>query len=162
MPATTSRSHRYGITTEWTGNDGRGTADYRAYRRDHVISAASKQTVIEGSSDAMFRGDKTRWNPEELFLAAISSCHMLWLLHLCADAGIEVQAYRDSAQGTMREEGNGAGHFVEVVLHPHLTVKDPSRVEEAKALNARAHQMCFLANSVNFPVRHEPIVHAPS
>ena len=149
-----AKEHHYQVTTEWTGNTGKGTAGYRDYERSHEIKVVDK-IVIPGSSDPAFRGDKTKYNPEDLLVASVSSCHMLWFLHFCADAGVVVTAYTDQAKGTMCEEANGAGYFTEVLLRPHVVVKDASMIPTAQALHTKAHQFCFIANSVNFPVRHE-------
>ncbi len=111
---------------------------------------------IPGSSDPAFRGDGSRYNPEELLVAALSGCHMLWVLHLCTEAGIVVTAYEDSPVGTMRENQDGSGEFTAVVLHPRMTIVDGSQIEQARSLHQRAHQMCFIARSVNFRVSHEP------
>lgn len=150
------REHRYATTVEWMGNDGTGTSGYRAYRRDHVIDAPGKAAAIAGSADAQFRGDATRWNPEELLVAALSSCHMLAFLHLCADAGIVVTEYRDAAEGRMTFGDDGAGQFVGVVLRPQVTLADPGDRARADALHEDAHALCFIARSVNFPVVTEP------
>jgi len=155
------RSHRFEVQTTWTGNSGQGTANYRAYRRDHEITGAQKTLPIPCSSDAAFRGDASRYNPEELLVASLSACHMLWMLHLCADAGIVVTAYSDQAFGTMVENEDGSGRFTEVTLHPVLNIADVGRTADTQALHARAHERCFIANSVNFPVRCEPTVLAP-
>lgn len=149
MPA-----HHYTIQITWTGNKGEGTATYRSYERSHTISAVGKVT-IDGSSDQAFRGDKTKYNPEEFLLAALSSCHMLAYLHLCTTGGVVVTAYTDSATGTMEETPNGGGHFTEVTLHPAVTVSHEAMIDKANALHEKANELCFIANSVNFPVRHE-------
>ena len=153
-----AKTHDYHITTEWTGNLGSGTANYRAYSRNHQISAAEKTAPIHGSSDPHFRCDGARYNPEELLVASLSTCHMLWVLHLCADAGIVVTAYTDAATGVMVENEDGSGQFSRVLLRPRMTIGNSARIEEARALHARAHQFCFIARSVNFPVEHEPVV----
>lgn len=150
-----SREHNYCVTVIWTGNTGKGTSTYHAYKRDHHISVIGKPP-IPGSSDPKFRGDAARYNPEELLVAALSTCHMLWYLHLCADAGIVVVSYEDRAEGTMSEGADGRGQFVIVTLHPHVRIK--GSVEQAEALHKRAHELCFIANSVNFPVKHEAVV----
>lgn len=147
-----ARRFDYHATIAWTGNRGTGTSTYRAYGRDHLIRIAGKPD-IPASSDAAFRGDPDRHTPEEMLVASLSSCHMLWYLHLCADAGIVVTAYEDGATGVMEVDANGGGRFVEVVLHPQVTLADPSRTEEARALHGPAHEKCFIAASVNFPVR---------
>lgn len=149
------RRHRYAVTVRWSGNRGAGTASYRAYARDHEIEAAGKPP-IRGSSDPAFAGDATRWNPEEMLLAALSTCHQLWYLHLAAAAGIVVTAYTDQAEGLMEERPDGSGSFVEAVLRPRVTVAAGTAVAQAEALHRLAHEKCFIANSVNFPVSCAP------
>jgi organic hydroperoxide reductase OsmC/OhrA len=148
-----ARVHTYDTVVTWTGNRGTGTSGYRDYDRAHEV-AAEGRTVIAGSSDPSFRGDPARWNPEQLLVASLSQCHMLWYLHLCADAGVVVTGYVDHARGTMAETGEG-GRFTEVVLRPQVSVASPTMVDAAMDLHAAAHRACFIANSVNFPVRHE-------
>jgi organic hydroperoxide reductase OsmC/OhrA len=145
-------AHHYKTALRWTGNLGTGTSSYRAYSRNHELSAPQKTAPIAASSDKSFRGEESRYNPEELLVAALSSCHMLSYLHLCADAGIVVTGYEDEAEGTMRVNPDGSGEFVEVKLHPRVELADPSRADEADALHHRAHELCFIARSVNFPV----------
>jgi organic hydroperoxide reductase OsmC/OhrA len=151
------RQHRYALRLTWTGNTGTGTSSYRAYRRDHEISCAGKP-LIPGSSDPHFRGDQTRWNPEELLVAALSACHQLWYLHLCAAAGIIVLAYEDAPEGFMDEMADGAGQFTRVVLRPRVRLRAGSDRDLALALHQKAHSLCFIARSVNFPVEHQPDV----
>ena len=148
--------HHYKTTTFWTGNTGKGTESYRGYERAHTISAEGK-IEINASSDPVFMGDRSKYNPEELLLASISSCHMLWYLHLCADAGIIVTAYIDHASATMTEDDEGGGRFSEAILHPVVTLADASNKERALALHIEAHKKCFIANSCNFPVKHEAV-----
>ncbi len=154
------RLHRYQVTNRWTGNLGAGTANYRAYSRDHELSAATKSAAIAGSSDPLFRGDRTRYNPEELLLGALSACHMLWALHYCADAGIVVVEYEDQASGEMAEHRDGSGEFTRVVLRPRMTITDAARIEDAVAIHGRVHAVCAIARSVNFPVECEPVATA--
>jgi organic hydroperoxide reductase OsmC/OhrA len=149
------KTHRYAITVEWTGNTGTGTSGYRDYSRQHDISAGAKPP-IPGSSDLVFRGDATRWNPEELLIASLSACHKLTYLHLCAEAGIVVLAYTDRAEGVMAEAPNGSGRFQSVTLRPHVTVASGADLTQARDLHHSAHAKCFIANSVNFPVHAEP------
>ena len=149
-------AHRYETSLTWTGNQGTGTSGYRAYSRNHEISAAGKSSIIDGSSDPAFRGDRARYNPEELLVSALSACHLLSYLHLCADAGVVVTAYEDHAEGTMVETPDGGGHFTEVVLRPVVTVAPGSDPALADALHDKAHHLCFIASSMNFPVRCEP------
>ena len=150
-----SRAHQYAVTLQWTGNLGTGTSNYRAYSRAHTIEAPGKPP-IDMSSDPAFRGDRARWNPEELLVDALASCHMLWYLHLAADAGIVVTAYEDSASGTMVEDADGGGRFSEVTLRPVVTIAAGHDSGRATALHHDAHRLCFIANSVNFPVACEP------
>ncbi|CAD5295469.1 MULTISPECIES: OsmC family protein [unclassified Imperialibacter] len=152
-----AKTHHYQSTIRWTGNKGTGTSGYRDYERSHTVSIDGKPDILT-SSDPSFRGDKRRHNPEELFLSSISSCHMLWFLHLCSDAGIVVTDYADNAEGTMVENPDGSGQFSEVVLRPAVTITDATRVDETQRLHHKANEMCFIARSVNFKVRHEPSV----
>ena len=148
--------HRYALTVTWTGNTGGGTSTYRGYRRTHTVIAEGPPELL-GSADRTFHGDRERWNPEQLLLASLAQCHMLSYLHVCVDAGVVVTDYVDRATGSMRTEADGGGRFAEVVLHPSVTVADETMVEAATRAHHRAHQLCFIANSVNFPVRHEPV-----
>jgi organic hydroperoxide reductase OsmC/OhrA len=154
------RMHRYRIYNQWSGNLGVGTADYSAYSRNHELSGANKLAPIAGSSDPLFRGDSQRYNPEELLLAALSACHMLWVLHLSADAGIVITDYSDETTGEIIEHADGSGEFQRVVLHPRMRITDASRIADAIAIHDRAQQVCALARSMKFPVHHEPIVNA--
>ncbi|MET0781948.1 MAG: OsmC family protein [Microbacterium sp.] len=153
--------HRYEVRATWTGDRGTGTSGYRDYDRAVTIEIAGKPDLL-ASSDKPFRGDPTRWNPEDLLLAALSECHLLSYLHACVQAGVVVVGYRDDASGLMVEDGHGGGAFREVVLRPHVVVADETMVDAATAAHAQAHEWCFIANSVNFPVRHEPTVRAAS
>jgi organic hydroperoxide reductase OsmC/OhrA len=149
--------HSYTVDVRWTGAGQSGTTSYTAYSRDHEVTVAGHPTLL-GSSDAAFRGDPTRYNAEELFVAALSQCHMLWFLHFAAQDGVVVVGYRDEAVGTMRVESAGAGQFTDVMLHPRITVRgDDVTDERVAALHARAHDHCFISRSVNFTVRHEPV-----
>jgi organic hydroperoxide reductase OsmC/OhrA len=149
------REHRYRLELEWSGNRGSGTSAYQAYSRDHEIRAAGKPP-LHGSSDPAFRGDASRYNPEELLVAALAACHMLWVLHLCAQAGLIVLDYRDEPSGVMLEEQSGTGRFREVVLRPMVRLAAGTDATRLPAVHARAHELCFIANSVNFEVRCEP------
>lgn len=152
-----AKEHHYAVAVEWTGNTGSGTAAYRSYERAHVISAPHDgKPAIPGSSDPAFRGDPARWNPEELLVAALSACHKLWYLHLCAVNGVVVTGYVDQASGVMIEDADGVGRFRRVVLRPVVTVTPASDAGRARALHDEAHRHCFIANSVHFPVEHEP------
>ena len=147
----TSRQHNYAVRTTWTGDRGSGTSGYRAYSRDHRIEVAGKP-AIDGSSDPAFRGDPARWTPEDMFVAALSTCHMLWYLHLCADAGIVTKAYTDDARGEMIEDAAGGGRFARVELRPRVTLAAGADGERALALHEVAHSRCFVANSVSCEV----------
>lgn len=151
------KTHEYSTQVIWTGNDGSGTSSYDAYRRDHSISVPGKPLLV-ASSDPAFRGDPTRYNPEELLVASLSACHMLWYLHLCANAGIIVSNYIDAAHGAMTETQDGGGQFTEVVLNPSIHISAESNLEVAIQLHEMAHKKCFIANSVNFLVRCVPVV----
>ena len=149
------KQHHYNATIVWTGNNGTGTDNYKSYERSHKIIIENKSDIL-CSSDPAFRGDKTKHNPEELLLSVVSSCHMLWYLHLCSEAGVVVLDYTDSATGIMDENPNGSGRFTKVTLNPVVTVTENTMVDKANELHKKANELCFIANSVNFPVTHHP------
>ena len=156
-----NKTHQYSIAVQWTGNLGSGTSSYTAYERSHLIVGNNKPAILS-SSDPAFRGDPLCYNPEELLVASLSSCHMLWYLHLCAEAGVIVVDYKDQAEGTMEEntlsEGNAlGGKFTSVTLHPSVAITELSMMDKANELHHKAHQLCYIANSVNFPVLCKPI-----
>jgi len=150
-----SKQHHYTTTITWTGNKGEGTIDAAAYERAHTFSVAGKDDIL-CSSDTPFRGDGSKHNPEDMLVYSLSSCHMLWYLHLCADAGIVVTDYTDNATGVLDMDAAGGAQFTEVVLHPVVTITDASKTELANSLHDAAHEKCFIAKSVNFTVKHEP------
>jgi organic hydroperoxide reductase OsmC/OhrA len=151
------KQHTYEVQVDWTGNDGQGTKTYKSYRREHTITADGKP-LIPGSSDPNFRGDASRYNPEELLVASLSACHMLWYLHLCAANHVTVIEYQDAASGVMTENEDGSGEFAQVVLKPKVRIAVGGDHAKAVALHEDAHRFCFIARSVKFPVEVEPEV----
>lgn len=157
------REHTYTTTITWKGNKGAGTVAYDAYARDYEIACDGK-TTIRGSADPLYMGDAKHHNPEEMLLAALSACHMLWYLHLCAASGVVVEAYEDSADGLMVTSRDGSGEFSRVTLRPRVTITANCDADQAMILHTKANEMCYIARSVNFPVHHEPdiVAGAPS
>jgi organic hydroperoxide reductase OsmC/OhrA len=153
-----SKEHFYKAKINWTGNLGTGTSEYTAYSRAHEVSGDGGKDVILASADPVYRGEASRYNPEELVVAAIAGCHMLWYLHLCADAGVVVVDYEDEASGTLTETDDGNGKFSEVTINPRVTITKDSNAEKAFELHDKAHELCFIANSMNFPVRFKPAI----
>ena len=149
--------HTFKVDVTWTGNIGEGTTNYTSYERAYEISAQGKP-LIAGSADPVFRGDKSRYNPVELLVSSISACHMLWYLHLCADAHIIVTDYVDEPSGTMIETTDGNGRFTEVTLNPSVKISKESNSKLARELHEKAHHLCFIANSVNFTVQVKPTI----
>jgi organic hydroperoxide reductase OsmC/OhrA len=149
--------HHYALTATWTGDLGTGTSGYREYSRDVTLEVSGKPDLL-ASADKPFRGDQTRWNPEDMLLGALAECHLLSYLHACVTAGVVVISYRDRATGTMTEDGKSGGAFTDVLLRPEVVVAEASMIEAAEGAHDDAHRMCFIANSVNFPVRHDATV----
>ena len=143
------------MKTVWSGAAHGPARDYETYSREHRFEITGKPPIV-GSADPAFMGDGGRHNPEDLLVAALSACHMLWYLHLCAEAGIIVTAYEDGAEGSMETDGGGGGRFTSATLRPSVTVTPESDLDAARALHGTAHDKCFIANSVNFPVSCEP------
>ena len=151
-----SRAHDYHLTLNWTGAAQGTTSDYGAYSRQWQATMDGKP-ALDGSSDPLFKGDPALYNPEDLLLASLSSCHMLWYLHLCAENNIHVLSYSDQAVGTMNFDG-GDGQFVEAILRPTIEIGPGGDADLAERLHDVAHEKCFIARSINFPVRCEPII----
>ncbi|MCU1566655.1 MAG: putative redox protein regulator of disulfide bond formation [Pseudarthrobacter sp.] len=147
--------HRYALTVQWTGNLGEGTPSYRGYSRDHDVLIPGLP-VLKGSADPTFHGDRERYNPEQLLLAALAQCHMLSYLHVAVKHGVVVTGYRDDASGLLRLNRDGSGQFEGVTLRPRVTIADGSQADLAARLHHEANQVCFIARSVNFPVEHAP------
>lgn len=145
--------HNYAIDITWTGNTGQGTKNLRSYSRNHDITANGLPTIA-ASSDPAFRGDSSRWNPEQLFLSSIAQCHMLWYLGLAAQAGITVNGYKDRPTGVMVEEANGAGQFDSVTLNPVVTISADSDSAVAENLHHQVADYCFIARSIQTPIHH--------
>lgn len=151
-----SDAHLYTLELLWRGDH---TRTYESYTREHLVRIKGK-SELRATADPMFRGDGALHNPEDLLLAALSGCHLLTYLALCARARINVLSYRDQAEGTLVLTKDGGGHFSVVILRPEVVVEDPAHLEKAIALHTAAHKYCFIANSVNFLVRNEPVVTA--
>jgi organic hydroperoxide reductase OsmC/OhrA len=149
-----NREHHYSVDVDWLGNRGTGTSGYREYGRQSGLTAAGKHP-IDASADRTFHGDADRWNPEELLLGALAECHMLSFLHVAVQHGVVVTGYTDHAEGTMEQQGDG-GRFTSVTLRPEVTLTEAVDDELFAQLHHEASEKCFIANSVNFPVRHEP------
>ena len=156
------KKHLYRTTVNWAGNTGSGTSSYRAYGRNHTIRGTNKATTIEGSSDPHFRGEGARYNPEELLIGSLSACHMLSYLHLCAVNDVVVLDYADEAEGEMEEAEDGSGRMTRVILRPRVTITAASDSGRAQSLHDEARRLCFIANSINFAVMHEPSVQLAS
>ncbi len=153
----TAETHFYAVNIKWVGNTGAGTADYTKYLRDHVVSAIGK-VDIAGSADPAFRGDPARWNPEETLVSSIATCHKLWYLHLCCDAGIVVTGYEDHATGEMTMNRDGSGQFSWVHLAPRVMIAKGGDTKLAKALHGKVGAVCFIARSMNFPIKHDAVI----
>jgi organic hydroperoxide reductase OsmC/OhrA len=142
--------HHFSARLTWTGAAKGATSSYESYSRDHLIEVPGKP-LLPGSADAVFRGDSSRHNPEDLLVASLAACHMLTYLAEAARAGVHVVAYADDASGTMQLH-NGKMRFTEVSLRPQVVIATDSDLAQAKRLHQQAHEDCFIANSVNFPI----------
>jgi len=149
-----SKNHEYTARIEWTGNTGQGTRSYKSYQRDWQLNTGGKP-VIDCSNDPVLGGDPNKYNPEDLLVASVASCHMLWYLHLCSVAGVNVTAYRDIPLATGELLPSGAGRFTVITLRPTITITDGSDEKKALSIHDDIHQYCFIARSINFPVKIE-------
>jgi organic hydroperoxide reductase OsmC/OhrA len=151
------KSHYYQSQIKWTGNTGKGTKSYTSYERSYDIIINGKPT-LKGSADPAFKGDSKLHNPEDLFLSSISSCHMLWYLHLCAENNITVIDYTDNATAEMQLTSEGKGQFTKATIKPEVIILERDKIELAKKLHKKANEFCFIANSCNFPINHHPTI----
>src|SRR5680860_79571 len=149
------KQHTYTSKIIWTGNSGTGNSTYHGYERTWDLAIDGKMPV-SCSNDPLLGGDKSKYNPEDLLLSALSSCHMLWYLHLCIDAGVVVLSYEDQPQATGELESGGKGRFLSATLKPKIVISDGSNLEKARLIHGDVDQYCFIARSVNFPVTCEP------
>lgn len=156
-----AKTHGYRSRLTWNGNLGAGTATYAGYGRDYTVLIDGKPDMV-GSADPMFRGNPALPNPEDLFVAAISSCHMLSYLALCARKGISVVAYEDNASGTLVFTADGGGSFEHVTLKPQVTIADAEHESAALALHDDAHRVCYIASSCSTPIHHLPTIRIAS
>jgi organic hydroperoxide reductase OsmC/OhrA len=153
-----SNEHEYASHLVWDGAPAAGEKwSYASYGREYHIEIRGKPD-LRGSADPVFRGDATRHNPEDLFVAAISSCHLLSYLALCARKGVRVLAYEDEARGVLKLDSSGGGKFETVTLYPHVTIDSEEHRALAMQLHDEAHRQCFIANSSSVPIRHEPVI----
>lgn len=150
-----ARPHDFTAVIEWTGNRGEGTRSYRGYDRTWNIAQPGK-AIIACSNDPLLGGDSSKMNPEDLLIASLAACHMLWYLHLASSAGLSVVSYRDEALGSGESERDGTGRFLSATLRPSITLEKGTDLELAHALHHEVHKHCFIARSVKFPVRYEP------
>lgn len=153
-------THEITASIRWTGNRGQGTRTYRGYDRTWDIVTAQK-VVVHCSNDPLLGGDTTKHNPEDLLLASLASCHMLWYLHLASDAGIVVHRYSDSPVGLGETAPNGAGRFLRATLRPRIVLSEAADAQRADALHHKVHEFCFIARSLNFPVTYEASYSGP-
>lgn len=151
------KEHKYSLDIVWTGNTGKGTSNYRSYERDFKVQIENK-IPMKLSADPAFRGNASKYNPEELFLISISSCHMLWLLHLCSENGVVISEYMDTPQGTMIINEDGSGKFIEVILNIRIKLDSDHSIGLLNELNKKANKMCFIANTLNIPVKHNLVL----
>ncbi|MCP4074055.1 MAG: OsmC family protein [Hyphomicrobiales bacterium] len=150
-----TKRHEYSACIKWTGNTGEGTAKYNSYKRSWQLATSGKP-LVECSNDPVLGGDPAKHNPEDMLVASIASCHMLWYLHLCAVAGITVTSYKDIPLAIGEMETSGAGRFKSITLRPQIVITATSNIEKARAIHNDVHQYCFIARSINFPVEIEP------
>lgn len=149
-----SKQHAYEARIVWTGDRGQGTSEYRGYDRTWEVRTPGKP-VIACSNDPLLGGDPAKPNPEDMLLAALSACHMLWYLHLACNAGIVITGYEDSPVGTGETTAQGAGRFLRATLRPTIRVRRGTDLAKADRLHHEVHHYCFIARSVNFPVSYE-------
>ncbi|AUC82212.1 OsmC family protein [Lacinutrix sp. Bg11-31] len=152
------QNHTFKAKVNWTINEGGSTRNPRNFSRNHSVTIANKAALLQMSAAKPFRGDDTLYNPEDLLLSALASCHMMSYLYVCAQNNIEVLSYTDTAEGDLEVKTTGSGSFKRVRLKPIVTIKDTTQKTLALSLHEKANSLCFIANSCNFPISHEALV----
>ena len=147
-------NHTFKASVNWQLGDNETTQNPKGFSRNHTVSIANKKAPLEVSAAKPFRGDETRYNPEDLLLSALASCHMMSYLYVCSQNNINVLSYTDTAEAILNVEASGSGRFTKVTLKPVVIIEDSSQIELAKALHTKANNLCFIANSCNFTVEH--------
>ena len=147
-------NHIFKAQVNWELTEGESTKNPRSFSRNHTVSIANKKADMEVPAAKPFRGDETCYNPEDLLLSALASCHMMSYLYVCAQNNIEVLSYTDNAEGILEVQPTGSGAFSKVILNPVVTIKNELQKELALSLHEKANTLCFIANSCNFPISH--------
>ncbi|MBU2927368.1 OsmC family protein [Winogradskyella psychrotolerans] len=153
-----SIKHTFKSQVNWTINEGGSTTNPRTFSRNHNVTIANKVADLQVSAAKPFRGDDSLFNPEDLLLSALTSCHMMSYLYVCAQHHIEVLSYTDASEGDLEVKANGSGSFTTVRLQPRVTIKDESQKDLALRLHTKANELCFIANSCNFLISHKPTI----
>ncbi len=151
-------NHTFKATVKWEIKEGESTQNPRTFSRNHEVLIDNKAIPLQVSAAKTFRGDDSLYNPEDLLLSALTSCHMMSYLYVCAQNNIEVLSYTDNAEADLEVEASGSGSFKTVRLKPVVTIKDESQKDLAKSLHIKANQLCFIANSCNFPIVHNATI----
>mgnify|MGYP003670193837 CR=1 FL=1 len=150
--------HIFKVSTNWSKKEGESTTSPRTYSRNHTIKIKGRAEVLKISAAKAFKGDDTLHNPEDLLLSAVSSCHMMSYFYVCSQNGVEVLSYTDNAQAFLEVDKNGKGQIAKVELYPEVIVSKPEMIEVAETLHQKANDLCFIANSCNFPISHSATV----
>lgn len=146
--------HTFKAEANWTSKKDITDSSKRFYNKSHQVKIEGKP-ILDVSAAKAFKGDPELYNPEDLLLSSLVSCHMMSYLYVCSQNGIEVLEYSDNAEAALEVNPDGSGRFVEVKLFPKVKISNPDQIELALNLHFKANQLCFIANSCNFPVLHE-------
>ena len=145
--------HLFKASINWTSSQNQQQSEKKFYSKSHKIKLEGKPILIVSAAKA-FKGNPELYNPEDLLLSSLVSCHMMSYLYVCSQNGIEVLEYSDNAEATLEVSPDGSGRFVEVTLNPKITISNSNQIQQALDLHQKANQLCFIANSCNFPVLH--------
>ncbi|MGV0957916.1 OsmC family protein [Empedobacter falsenii] len=146
-------NHLFKVALNWMKKDNISSSLSRIYTKSHHISIEGKPD-LEVSAAKAFKGDPNLYNPEDLLLSSLTSCHMMSYLYCCMQYKIEVISYQDHSEATLQVNPDGSGKIVKVDLFPEIIISDSSQIELALSLHKKANELCFIANSCNFPVYH--------
>lgn len=145
--------HTFEVDLSWEKKQLQPNSDNKIYTKNHIIKIVGKPELAVSAAKS-FKGDPDLYNPEDLLLSSLVSCHMMSYLYVCAQHKIEILSYSDQAKAILETYPNGSGKIIEVILNPVVLLKDASQINNAINLHVEANKLCFIANSCNFPVKH--------
>ncbi len=149
---------QFKVQAKWSSKN---ALDVSINGKTHQVFIDDKSPLTVSAAKA-FKGDETKYNPEDLLLSALASCHMMSYFYVCAQNGIELIDYKDEAVGVLELKADGSGAFTSVVLNPVVTISKSEMIDKAVSLHKEAHSICFIAHPCNVLISHTVLLQVTS